>query len=53
MNRPAAMSVTDAPNREVFIVDDDPLASELLKIHFAQAGFQPTSFSDGASAIAA
>jgi FixJ family two-component response regulator len=51
MNGSAEMSVIDAPNREVFIIDDDPLASELLKIHFVQAGFQPTSFSDGTSAI--
>jgi two-component system response regulator FixJ len=47
------MSVIDAPNLAVYIVDDDPLASELLKIHFSQAGFEPTSFSDGKSAIEA
>jgi two-component system response regulator FixJ len=47
------MSATDAPNREIFIVDDDPTARELLATLFAQAGFRVVLFADGMSVVAA
>jgi FixJ family two-component response regulator len=47
------MSFSEAPNREVFIVDDDASARELLEIQFAQAGFHAATFEDGPSVVAA
>jgi two-component system response regulator FixJ len=40
-------------NREVFIVDDDPMVRDVLSEVFAQAGYRATSFVDGASFVAA
>jgi two-component system, LuxR family, response regulator FixJ len=41
------------PDREVFIVDDDPMVRDVLSEVFAQAGYRATSFVDGASFVAA
>ena len=41
------------PNREIFIVDDDPMVRDVLSEVFAQAGYRAISFVDGASFIAA
>jgi len=41
------------PDREVFIVDDDPLVRDVLSEVFAQAGYRASSFVDGASFVAA
>jgi two-component system, LuxR family, response regulator FixJ len=41
------------PDREVFIVDDDPMVRDVLSEVFAQAGYQASSFVDGASFVAA
>ncbi len=43
----------DQPNREVFVVDDDPIVRDVLSEVFAQAGYQAVSFVDGASFVAA
>jgi two-component system, LuxR family, response regulator FixJ len=43
----------DKPNREVFIVDDDPLVRDVLSEVFVQAGYQAVSFADGESFVAA
>ena len=43
----------DQPNREVFVVDDDPMVRDVLSEVFAQAGYQPISFVDGGSFVAA
>jgi two-component system, LuxR family, response regulator FixJ len=43
----------DQPNREVFIVDDDPLVRDVLSEVFVQAGYQAVSFADGESFVAA
>jgi two-component system response regulator FixJ len=43
----------DQPNREVFVVDDDPMVRDVLSEVFAQAGYQAVSFVDGASFVAA
>jgi len=43
----------DQPNREVFVVDDDPVVRDVLSEVFAQAGYQAVSFVDGASFVAA
>jgi FixJ family two-component response regulator len=40
-------------DREIFIVDDDPLVRDLLSNVFTQAGYQVTSFVDGSSVVAA
>ncbi len=40
-------------NNEVFIVDDDPLISDLLKLAFTSSGYRVTSFGDGEAFIAA
>jgi two-component system response regulator FixJ len=40
-------------SREVFIVDDDLTVRDILSEIFAQAGYRATSFSDGASFVAA
>jgi two-component system, LuxR family, response regulator FixJ len=40
-------------DREVFIVDDDPMVRDVLSEVFAQAGYQASSFVDGASFVAA
>jgi FixJ family two-component response regulator len=47
------MTATDTPNREIFIVDDDPTARELLATLFAEAGFRVTLFADGMAVVAA
>jgi two-component system response regulator FixJ len=41
------------PNREIFIVDDDPMVRDVLSEVFARAGYRAISFVDGASFIAA
>jgi two-component system, LuxR family, response regulator FixJ len=41
------------PDREVFIVDDDPMVRDVLSEVFAQAGYRASSFIDGASFVAA
>ena len=41
------------PDREVFIVDDDPMVRDVLSEVFAQAGYRASSFVDGASFVAA
>jgi two-component system response regulator FixJ len=43
----------DQSDREVFIVDDDPMVRDVLSEVFAQAGYQASSFVDGASFVAA
>ena len=43
----------DQPNREVFIVDDDPMVRDVLSEVFTQAGYQAVSFVDGESFVAA
>lgn len=43
----------DRPNREIFIVDDDPLVRDALSALFADAGYQAVSFVDGPSFVAA
>jgi FixJ family two-component response regulator len=43
----------EQPNREVFVVDDDPMVRDVLSEVFAQAGYQAVSFVDGASFVAA
>jgi FixJ family two-component response regulator len=45
------MSIEDARQREVFIVDDDPDVCRLLAIAFPQAGFRVATFTDGHSAV--
>ncbi|HUI97621.1 MAG TPA: response regulator [Xanthobacteraceae bacterium] len=45
------MSVADLSSREVFIVDDDPTARELLATLLEHAGFDVTRFADGASVL--
>ncbi len=45
------MARADLPGREVFIVDDEPTARELLATLLEQAGFKVTLFADGASAV--
>jgi two-component system, LuxR family, response regulator FixJ len=40
-------------DREVFIVDDDPMVRDVLSEVFAQAGYRASSFEDGASFVAA
>jgi two-component system, LuxR family, response regulator FixJ len=40
-------------SREVFVVDDDPMVRDVLSEVFAQAGYQPISFVDGGSFVAA
>jgi FixJ family two-component response regulator len=45
------MSIADLSNREVFIVDDDPTARELLATLLREAGFKVTLFADGPSLI--
>ncbi|HEY2134723.1 MAG TPA: response regulator [Xanthobacteraceae bacterium] len=47
------MSVSHAPSRDVFIVDDDPAACEVLAARFTQSGFRVTTYQDGASVMAA
>ncbi|HLH96108.1 MAG TPA: response regulator [Xanthobacteraceae bacterium] len=46
------MAQESAPSGEVFIVDDDPAVREVLSMVFAQAGFRPTCFADGAALLA-
>jgi two-component system, LuxR family, response regulator FixJ len=41
------------PNREIFIVDDDPMVRDVLSEVFAQAGYRAISFVDGQSFVAA
>jgi two-component system, LuxR family, response regulator FixJ len=43
----------DQPDREVFIVDDDPTVRDVLSEVFVQAGYRTSSFVDGASFVAA
>jgi two-component system response regulator FixJ len=43
----------EQPDREVFIVDDDPMVRDVLSEVFAQAGYRASSFVDGASFVAA
>jgi two-component system response regulator FixJ len=43
----------DLPNREIFIVDDDPLVRDALSTVFAHAGYRAVSFVDGPSFVAA
>jgi two-component system response regulator FixJ len=43
----------DQPNREVFVVDDDPMVRDVLSEVLAQAGYQAVGFVDGASFVAA
>jgi two-component system response regulator FixJ len=43
----------EQPDREVFIVDDDPGVQDVLTEVFAQAGYRASSFVDGASFVAA
>jgi FixJ family two-component response regulator len=43
----------EQPDREVFIVDDDPMVRDVLSEVFAQAGYRASSFIDGASFVAA
>src|ERR1700694_728688 len=43
----------DQSDREVFIVDEDPMVRDLLSEVFAQGGYQAVSFVDGASFVAA
>ncbi len=45
------MARADLPGREVFIVDDEPTARELLATLLEGAGFKVTLFADGASAV--
>src|SRR5580704_15946725 len=45
------MSITNGPNREVFVVDDDPTARESLATLLAAAGFRVKLFADGNSVI--
>jgi FixJ family two-component response regulator len=45
------MSVIEIPNRDVFVVDDDPTARESLATLLSEAGFQVTLFADGGSVI--
>jgi FixJ family two-component response regulator len=43
----------DLPDREIFIVDDDPLVRDALSTLFAHAGYRAVSFVDGPSFVAA
>src|SRR5580704_3239138 len=43
----------DPRSKEIFIVDDDPAVRDLLTEVFDQAGYQVTSFVDGASFVIA
>src|SRR5580704_3170247 len=45
------MSITNGPNREVFVVDDDPTARESLAALLGDAGFRVTLFADGTSVV--
>jgi two-component system, LuxR family, response regulator FixJ len=45
------MSVVDLSSREIFIVDDDPAAREVLATLLEHAGFSVTRFADGTSVM--
>jgi two-component system response regulator FixJ len=45
------MSISDLSSCEVFIVDDEPTARELLATLLEEAGFKVTRFADGASVM--
>ena len=45
------MAYASAPNREVFVVDDDPTARESLATLLVEAGFRVTLFADGSSVV--
>jgi FixJ family two-component response regulator len=47
------MQQPDIPDREVFIVDDDPAVREALCMVFALDGYRVGSFPDGATLLAA
>jgi len=54
LDKRVAETPEDNRSKEIFIVDDDPVVCDLLTEVFDQAGYQATSFVDGASfAIAA
>ena len=40
---------TQIPSAEIFIVDDDPMVSDLLKTVFSSEGYRVTSFNEGVS----
>src|ERR1700727_3133988 len=48
-----AMFQNGGLSNEIFIVDDDALVRETMSVVFSRAGYQVTTFSDGASFIAA
>jgi two-component system, LuxR family, response regulator FixJ len=45
------MASPDAPDREVFVVDDDPDARDALAALLIDAGYRVTLFADGASVL--
>jgi len=45
------MSIVELSSREVFVVDDEPTARELLATLLVQAGFKVALFADGASLV--
>ena len=45
------MASADAPDREIFVVDDDPDARDALSALLIDAGYRVTLFADGASVI--
>jgi len=45
------MSAVTVPNREIFVVDDDPTARESIATLLAQAGFRVKLFADGSSVV--
>jgi two-component system response regulator FixJ len=45
------MSIADAHDHEIFVVDDDPTARESLAMLLVQAGFRVTLFADGRSVV--
>jgi FixJ family two-component response regulator len=47
------MSIADLSSREVFVVDDEPSARELLASLLREAGFKVTPFGDAASLLRA
>jgi two-component system response regulator FixJ len=45
------MAYASLPNREVFVVDDDPTARESLATLLVEAGYRVTMFADGSSVV--
>ena len=43
------MSQTNTSSKEIFVVDDDPMVSELLDMVFSSEGYRVSTFNDGES----